>query len=101
MKTIDNVKELNDFSDHKFSSINALRAMFMIQLVWNSFDAIENLERVDWLRSLCDDARLSLRLYVDDEGFVYATNLLTRDIAKLDFSNPDAWLPEANKENDE
>ena len=101
MKTIDNAKELKDFSYGNRFFTTTRRALFMIQLVWNSFDVIGNLERVDWLRVLCSDSELSGKLFVDDEGFIYATNYSDRDIAKLDFSNPEAWLPEANKENDE
>ena len=101
MKTIDNAKELKNFCFCTRFFPEMQRAMFMIQLVWNSFDLIGNPDRVDWLRSLCADDNLGRNLFVDDEGFVYATSYIDRDIAKLDFSNPEAWLPEANKENDE
>lgn len=47
MKTIDNVKELKDFCFGNRFFTEQRRAMFMIQLVWNSFDVIGNLERVD------------------------------------------------------
>lgn len=98
MKTIDNVKELKDFSYGNRFFTTTRRALFMIQLVWNSFEVPG---RLGWLRVLCSDSELSGKLFVDDEGFIYATNYSDRDIAKLDFSNPDAWIPEADEENDE